>query len=441
MGHPRGQLWLLALIVGGGLVVGGGAGARAAIPSGNLIVNGGAEVGTGSSDSSSTGPVPIPGWTTTANFTEHTYDPAGSQNFPDTNASAAIGGGTQFFAGGPDNGSGNTVETATQAIDVSTDAAQIDAGGVGATLSADLGGFSSQEDQAKVTATFLSAAGQQLGAVTIGPVTAEDRGDTTEFLLRTASAAVPPGTRTISVTMTATKFAGGYNDAYLDNISLSLGPAPGIGELPPPAIGQTENVARVSGKVFVRLPYAGAGGSGGASGPGFVPLAEARQLPVGSQIDARAGTIELVAAAPRGGETQTGTFAGAVFAVAQSGQGPQKGVTTLSILEGAFPGAPSYAKCKARPTGDRARQPTTATAAKASTRVLQLLHASAKGRFRTRGHYSAATVLGTKWDTIDRCDGTLTRVLRGTVKVNDFVRHKTVAVHAGHSYLAKAPQH
>ena len=138
--------------------------ARAAVPSGNLIVNGGAEVGTGSPDSATTGPVPIPGWTTTPNFTEHTYDPAGSQNFPDANASAAIGGGSQFFAGGPANGAGNTAETATQTVDVSTGAAEIDAGAVVATLSADLGGFSSQEDQATVAAAFLGAAGQQLGA-------------------------------------------------------------------------------------------------------------------------------------------------------------------------------------------------------------------------------------------------------------------------------------
>ena len=79
------------------------------------------------------------------------------------------------------------------------------------------------------------------------------------------------------------------------------------------------------------------------------------------------------------------------------------------------------------------------TAAALSGRVLQLLHATAKGRFQTRGRYSAATVRGTAWDTADRCDGTLTRVRRGTVVVNDFVRHKTVAVQAGHTYLARAP--
>jgi hypothetical protein len=417
------------------LAVNGGAAAQAAVPSGNLIVNGGAEVGTGSSDSATTAPAPIPGWTTTSNFTEHTYDPAGSANFPDASASAAIAGGTQFFAGGPANGAGNSVETATQTVEVSSGAAEIDAGGVVATLSADLGGFASQEDQAQVAATFLGAAGQQLGDLTIGPVTAEDRGDTTKLLPRTGSLTVPRGTRAIRVTMTATKFAGAYNDAYLDNISLSLTSAPAGGELPPPVIGKAVDVSLVSGTVFVRLPHGGGGGAGGSTGPGFVPLSEARQFPVGSQVDARHGTIRLVAASARAGKTQIGTFGGAVFGVSQSANGPQKGLTTVSLLEGAFSGAPSYAKCRARPADDR----THGTAAALSGRVLQLLHATVSGRFRTRGRYSAATVRGTVWDTTDRCDGTLTRVRRGTVVVNDFVRHKTVIVQAGHSYLAKAP--
>src|SRR5690349_15467079 len=119
MGSACRRLPLVAVLAAGWLGASGGI-ARAAVPAGNLLVNGNAESGTGSSDSSTTAPVPIPGWTTTTNITEHTYDPAGSAAFPDVNASAAISGGGQFFAGGPANGAGNTVETATQDIDVST---------------------------------------------------------------------------------------------------------------------------------------------------------------------------------------------------------------------------------------------------------------------------------------------------------------------------------
>ena len=62
------------------------------------------------------------------------------------------------------------------------------------------------------------------------------------------------------------------------------------------------------------------------------------------------------------------------------------------------------------------------------------------GRFRSRGRYSSGLVRGTEWLTVDRCDGTLTRVKRGTVIVRDFVRHRTVTVRAGQKYLARAPR-
>jgi hypothetical protein len=418
----------LLAAVAAGLLGLSGAAAQAAVPSGNLIVNGGAEVGAGSSDSATTAPVPTPSWATTTNFTEHTYDAAGSGAFPDTTASAAVSGGKQFFAGGPDNGSGNTVETATQDVNVSTAATEIDAGGVSATLAADLGGFATQTDNAAVTATFLGADGQQLGTLTIGPVTAIDRNNVTALLPRTGSATVPGATRAIRVVITATKLEGSYNDAYIDNVSLSLltGHAPPPGQLPAPTIGKTLNVAAVTGKVFVRAP----------AGKGFVPLTQASQLPVGSQIDARKGTIRLVTATGKAGTTQTGTFGGALFRLAQSGNARLKGLTTLSLLEGVR-GVPSYASCKARRAS--AGPGSGAVASRLSSRVLALLHSSVKGHFRTRGRYAAATVRGTVWDMVDRCDGTVTRVHRGTVIVNDLRRHKTVTVRAGHTYLAKAP--
>jgi hypothetical protein len=60
------------------------------------------------------------------------------------------------------------------------------------------------------------------------------------------------------------------------------------------------------------------------------------------------------------------------------------------------------------------------------------------GRFRTRGSNSVATVRGTAWYVEDRCDGTLTRVSKGSVSVRDLRRERTVIVNAGKSYLAPA---
>ena len=78
-------------------------------------------------------------------------------------------------------------------------------------------------------------------------------------------------------------------------------------------------------------------------------------------------------------------------------------------------------------------------ASAAASKTLQLLHASAKGKFSTKGKYAAATVRGTKWTIADRCDGTLIHDITDSVAVTDFVRHKTIVLHAGQSYLAKKP--
>jgi hypothetical protein len=72
-------------------------------------------------------------------------------------------------------------------------------------------------------------------------------------------------------------------------------------------------------------------------------------------------------------------------------------------------------------------------------KVVRSLWASGKGRFRTKGRYATATVRGTKWQTTDQCDGTLTTVTEGAVLVRDLRLKKNVVVSSGSSYLAKAP--
>jgi ferric-dicitrate binding protein FerR (iron transport regulator) len=59
------------------------------------------------------------------------------------------------------------------------------------------------------------------------------------------------------------------------------------------------------------------------------------------------------------------------------------------------------------------------------------------GRYRVRGRYSVAAAIGTAWVTEDRCDGTLTTVKSGTVRVLNLERDRTVIVKAGQSYLAR----
>jgi hypothetical protein len=187
--------------------------AQAAIPADNLAVNPGAEASAGTTDPSV---VAAPsGWTTSTGFTAVRY---GTQDLPSTAHATQLRAGLNFFAGGP-----NVAEsTATQAIDVSSAAAQIDGKVANATLTALLGGYQSQGDNARVVARMLDAGGAALGLITVGPVSPTERGGVTSLMSRTTTANVPPGTRRIVVTITARRTEGTFNDGYADNVSLTL---------------------------------------------------------------------------------------------------------------------------------------------------------------------------------------------------------------------------
>jgi hypothetical protein len=203
-----------------------------------------------------------------------------------------------------------------------------------------------------------------------------------------------------------------------------------LSDLSNPTLGVDVNVQEVSGTVLVGVRGRGAraSGKGTASQKGitFVPLSEARQIPVGSFLDTRRGTVRLESASNARGKRQRGTFFQGLFQVRQSKKRSARGLTDL-VLKGS-----SFRSCRARGSGK-------ASAAGLSRRAIRRLRANARGRYRTSGRNSAATVRGTKWGMTDRCDGTLTKVQRGSVVVRDFRRKRNVIVRAGKSYLAKAP--
>jgi hypothetical protein len=192
-----------------------------------------------------------------------------------------------------------------------------------------------------------------------------------------------------------------------------------------PGLGVRTVLERVRGRVRVRRRAAGAVAS--QNGQSFSPLTQPRELPVGSFIDARKGTTRLTSARTRReDQIQDGRFAGGVFQVRQSRKTRAKGLTDLRLKGG------NFKRCGRRAKAGTAR-------AALSRRAIRRLRGSASGRFRTSGRNSSATVRGTAWEVVDRCDGTLTKVTRGRVVVRDFRRHRTVIVRAGKSYLARAP--
>lgn len=176
----------------------------------NLIANPDAETGAGSVSGYDV--VPVPNWTTGSNFTVTVYGATSLIPWPGPTF------GTNIFTGG----SNNPASSATQIIDLSAGAAEIDSGMAQFELSGWFGGFSSQNDHSSLTATFLTADSNALEAVTIGNILAVDRTNVTSTLFCTTNNAVPIGTRTIQLLLSMTRTEGSYNDGSADNLSLYL---------------------------------------------------------------------------------------------------------------------------------------------------------------------------------------------------------------------------
>jgi hypothetical protein len=173
--------------------------------------------------------------------------------------------------------------------------------------------------------------------------------------------------------------------------------------LPAPVAGKKVNALPASGTVKVKLP-----------GKGFKTLKVGQQIPVGTTVDTTKGRITLVTAA-KGGTDQADFYDG-IFKV---GQAKKSKLTTLTLNE----------KLSCKGAGK-------ANAAKKKKRKRRLW-GDGKGKFRTKGSFSSATVRGTKWLVQDTCTTTTTTVKRGTVTVRDFVKRKNVKVKAGHKYVAR----
>jgi hypothetical protein len=204
-------------------------------------------------------------------------------------------------------------------------------------------------------------------------------------------------------------------------VSPTPAPDQAVGLLPPaaPVMGETVSVAPKGGTVRVKPPGADA----------FVPLQAGASIRVGSLVDARGGTVVLRTARDSEGSSQKGSFWGAIFQVRQRRDG--RGMTSLVLRGGRFSRCPSTA------TGARARTSGATRDVGRRSVVRRLWGRDRHGRFRTHGRDSVATVRGTVWATVDRCDGTLTRVKEGKVLVRDLRRKRSVLVGAGRSYLAR----
>jgi hypothetical protein len=193
-----------------------------------------------------------------------------------------------------------------------------------------------------------------------------------------------------------------------------------------PTVKKTANVEPVSGSVLIKLPR-GANPAkyrlGPAQANGFIPLTQATTIPLKSTLDTTAGRVQVQAAAgtSKPGQVSNAQFYAGHFQVRQTGSS-RRPITEMVMNEPLECRSNSRGKLSQSARRKRSRQ----------------LWGNGKGRFRTRGRRSSATVRGTEWLTKDTCTTTTTVVKSGTVIVRDFAKRKNVRVKRGKRYVARA---
>ena len=210
-----------------------------------------------------------------------------------------------------------------------------------------------------------------------------------------------------SVTLTVSGLAPGTIYHYRITATSSGGKAFGKDRTFKTLGAPVASLTPVSGTVLVKTP--------GSSS--FTPLATGRQIRMGSIVDTTRGTVKICPPNGQPAASRCASFHDGVFKLRQAAGA----VIELRLVAGDF------SVCKGRH----------AAAARLAATSVRHLWGDGHGRFRTVGRYSSATIRGTTWLVDDRCDGTLTRVTKGSVLVRDFVRKRSIIVRAGHRYLAR----
>jgi hypothetical protein len=175
-----------------------------------------------------------------------------------------------------------------------------------------------------------------------------------------------------------------------------------------PDFRQDFDAELVSGTVFVTLPDGRR-----------VRLEDLLNIPAGSIIDARNGKMRLTVET-KDGRLESSTWSEGIFKPVQL----SSGLLECRLAGPLFEVEPTTASARGRPIALAARK-------------RRRLWGNGSGKFRTRGRFGSATVRGTKWLTEDRPGLTLFLVRRGSVKVRDFVRHKTLILKKGERYIAR----
>ena len=213
--------------------------------------------------------------------------------------------------------------------------------------------------------------------------------------------------------------ANGTASATVDVVSNAPPPPPPTETLPPPTPTEV-NVAPSSGDgQCVALK----------GGGGCKPLDAGQHVDISdiAYVDPGKGKVQIDSI------VGVGNFYGGKFSLTQlnkpaartsSGRAAAKPILVVNLVG-------SFKQCSTK---------SRSVSSAAASKPVRRLWGKGKGRFRTKGRYASGTVRGTNWLTEDYCNGTQIRVVSGIVQVDDLVLKKTIMVHPGHKYFAKAPK-
>ncbi|CAF1038853.1 unnamed protein product [Adineta ricciae] len=180
----------------------------------NLLINGDGETGPCETGGGVTHPT---GWNYNGTITQISYNNPQHGDLTPSDPGPSNRGNCYFF------GQASTVTSMWQTVNVThtVDPVLIDNSVVKFNLSAWIGGWSSQNDNARVSIAFADQANQMLGnRTTIGPVSAADRNSQSSLLFRQATGLVPAGTRSFTILVTIICTDPTSNDGDVDNIGI-----------------------------------------------------------------------------------------------------------------------------------------------------------------------------------------------------------------------------
>ena len=163
----------------------------------------------------------------------------------------------------------------------------------------------------------------------------------------------------------------------------------------------------LSGEVRVRPPR----------GSEYVDLGAAAGLPVGTQVDATDGVVELLiptgprpVALPARARLRRARLSRGIFTIRKA---TRAGALTFALS------GPELRRCRSRP------------------RSARRLLADSRGPLRVTGRFAAGTSKSGRWLTEDRCTSTRVGVTRGSVLLRDTVRKRTTTVRKGRSHTVR----